>query len=53
MEFLKREKESLLLEYRIEEGLEVYVDRFFSEAEKRGVFIEKENLIFEFKKNDG
>ncbi|WP_304233313.1 hypothetical protein [Jiulongibacter sediminis] len=46
--FMGCKKESLLLEYRIEEGLEVYVDRFFSEAEKRGVFIEKENLILEF-----
>lgn len=42
------EKEPILFEYRIEEGLEEYVDRFFAEAEKRNIVLEKENLIVEF-----
>lgn len=42
------EKEELVFEYRIHENLESYVNDFYIEAGKRGITLQKENLIVGF-----
>ncbi|WP_341227590.1 putative metallopeptidase [uncultured Arcticibacterium sp.] len=42
------EKEALVFEYRINDSLKTYVNTFYTEAENRGLKLQRENLIVDF-----